>query len=201
MYSTMTRSSFSTTAFAQLVHRLRHTNARYDQITSQFRCRIRPTHHAKRRAYWAGLRIDISKARACPGTLVSRRPLPIVDTAYYTPLVVAPLPFMSNYNHMNAFEGSALGLQLTNLPEVVVPSPPRSLSARAGQRRRLTIRVPPLHYQYSASEMNAPGAPLLRPRQLPEDDSEIEDISLGHPSSSCGYRSFGWSGLATYRVS
>ncbi|KIJ21253.1 hypothetical protein PAXINDRAFT_94905 [Paxillus involutus ATCC 200175] len=32
--------------------------------------------------------------------------------------------------------------------------------------------------------MNAPGAPLLRPRQLPEDDSEIEDISLGQPSSS-----------------
>ncbi|KIJ21252.1 hypothetical protein PAXINDRAFT_104267 [Paxillus involutus ATCC 200175] len=117
MYSTMTRSSFSTTAFAQLVHRLRHTNARYDQITSQFRCRIRPTHHAKRRAYWAGLRIDISKARACPGTLVSRRPLPIVDTAYYTPLVFAPLPFTSNHNHINALEGSALGLQLMNLPE------------------------------------------------------------------------------------
>ncbi|KIJ58726.1 hypothetical protein HYDPIDRAFT_57030, partial [Hydnomerulius pinastri MD-312] len=67
----MVRSSFSTPRFAQLIHRLRYTNARYDQIAREFRCRLRPTYHAKRRAYWAGLRVDISKALDCPGTLVS----------------------------------------------------------------------------------------------------------------------------------
>ncbi|KAF9235853.1 hypothetical protein BU15DRAFT_24602, partial [Melanogaster broomeanus] len=67
----MARSAFSTAAFAQLVRRLRYTNARYDQIARQFRCRLRPTYHAKRRAYWAGLRVDTRKAHACPGSLVS----------------------------------------------------------------------------------------------------------------------------------
>ncbi|KAF9221292.1 hypothetical protein BS17DRAFT_819885 [Gyrodon lividus] len=169
----MARSSFSTTAFAQLVNRLRHTNTRYDQIVRQFRSRLRPTYHAKRRAYWAGLRIDVSKARACPGTLVSRRPLPIIDTASHSSFAAAPLAFTSNHNYMSTLEGNTLGLQLTNLPE----------------RQRLTIRVPPLSYEYGYGyatpvEVNAPGAPLLRPRQLPEDDSEMEDISLAQSSSS-----------------
>ncbi|KAH0838781.1 hypothetical protein J3R83DRAFT_7157 [Lanmaoa asiatica] len=63
--TTISYTSASIPLFTQLVHRLRYTNERYDQIAHQCRRTQRPTHHAKRRAYWAGLRIDTSKALRC----------------------------------------------------------------------------------------------------------------------------------------
>lgn len=61
MYTT-THPSYS--PFTQLVRRLRHTNARYNQIAHQCRHTFRPTHHAKRRACRVGLRIDTSKTQS-----------------------------------------------------------------------------------------------------------------------------------------
>ncbi|KAH7884096.1 hypothetical protein F5I97DRAFT_1930305 [Phlebopus sp. FC_14] len=166
----MVRNSFSTAALAQLIHRLRFANARYGQLALQCRYGLRPTYHAKRRAYWAGLRIDTNKARNCPGKYVSRQPLPIIDTT----------PSSAAGDCLSVSGGNTLGLELTNLPEVTVPS-------RTRPNTRLTIRIPPLNFNYGCDypslDPSIPGAPLLRPMQLPEDDTEMEDISLENPSS------------------
>ncbi|KAN0101133.1 hypothetical protein V8E55_001117 [Tylopilus felleus] len=62
--TTLSSPSFSIPLFTQLIHRLRHTNSRYDHIAYQCRRTQRPTHHAQRRARCVGLRIDTTKAHA-----------------------------------------------------------------------------------------------------------------------------------------
>lgn len=191
--SDMARSAFSTAAFAQLVRRFRHTNARYDQIALHFRCRIRPTHHAKRRAYRAGLRIDTSKARACPTKYVSIHPPPVLDRSAGT------LDSMDAPDKAYATTESAIGVDthqgdaymrgmgLNNLPEVVV----RKQRRRDG-RQRVMLRLPQfklqLNVDYTLNDQ-VPGAPRLLPRQLPEDECGVEEMILGSgsSSSSCTY--------------
>ena len=214
--TTMARSSFSTAAFAQLVRRLRHTNARYNQIAHQFRCRIRPTHHAKRRAYRAGLRIDTSKARACPEKYVSVVPPPVLDRSAVTPNWVDPQAEVYATTEPGIGGGGdayMLGMPLRNLPEVVG----RKRRRREG-RRRVMLRLPPLKLQLNVDyacgtpfQGPVPGAPRLKPRQLPEDESGVEEMVLGSASSSSsctchlvvsiGWRlivlnSHGWAGFA-----
>jgi hypothetical protein len=191
----MARSAFSTAAFAQLVRRLRHSNARYNQIAHQFRCRIRPTHHARRRAYRAGLRIDTSKARACPEKYVSSHPPAVLDRSAVSPSWVDAHPGVyataetgiGSEGH-EASQGDAYmrGLALRNLPEVVVRK-----NRRRDGRQRVMLRLPPLTLQlnvgYSCGapfQGPVPGAPRLSPRQLPEDESGVEEMMLGSASSS-----------------
>jgi len=200
----MARSSFSSAAFAQLVRRLRHSNARYNQIALQFRCRIRPTHHAKRRAYRAGLRIDTSKARACPDKYVSVHPPPVLDRSAVSPSWVDTPPKVyaaaetgiGGEEHRTS-QGDAYmrGLALKNLPEVVV----RKHRRRDG-RQRVTLRLPPLKLQLNVDYSHSvpyqgpvPGAPRLLPRQLPEEESGMEAMMLesAWSSSSCTCVSFG----------
>ncbi|KAH0838780.1 hypothetical protein J3R83DRAFT_7156 [Lanmaoa asiatica] len=191
----MARSSFSTAAFAQLIRRLRHTNARYNKIARQFRCRIRPTHHAKRRAYRAGLSIDTSKARACPQKYVSTQPAPVLDRSAGGPSWVdtparvhaTAEPWIGSGSEGHGFsQGDAYmrGLALRNLPEVVV----RKQRRRDG-RQRVVLRLPPLKLQLNytcgaSSQGPVPGAPRLLPRQLPEDECGMEEMILGSVSSS-----------------
>ena len=206
----MARSAFSTAAFAQLFRRLRHSNARYNQIAHQFRCRIRPTHHAKRRAYRAGLRIDTSKARACPEKYVSTQPPVVLDRSAVSPSWADAQPRVyataetgiGNEGHA-ASQGDAYmrGLALRNLPEVVV----RKQRRRDG-RQRVMLRLPPLKLQlnvdYSCGapfQGPVPGAPRLMPRQLPEDESGVEEMVLGS-ASSCKCDPVRWGCLETDMV-
>ena len=196
--SDMARSPFSTAAFAQLVRRLRHTNARYNQIALQFRRSLRCTNHAKRRAYCAGLRIDTTKARACPNKYISVRPPPVLDrsegglgwpdaspNAYATaenPIVDARDAFPD--------QGDAyMRPAPLRKPKVIVRKRPRN-----GQPR-VVLRLPPLKLQVNVDypsgapfEGPAPGAPKLSPCQLPEDDCDTEDVLYESGShSSCMY--------------
>ncbi|KAG2156976.1 hypothetical protein DEU56DRAFT_703801, partial [Suillus clintonianus] len=66
-------TALSDAALSDLACRLRYANARYGQIACQLRCRITitRTNHAQRHAFWAGLRVDIAKAKGCPTTAIS----------------------------------------------------------------------------------------------------------------------------------
>lgn len=204
----MARSPFSTAAFAQLVRRLRHTNARYNQIALQFRRRIRPTHHATRRAYRAGLRIDTSKARACPEKYVSRHPPPVLDRSAGSPgwvdtlaavYATAETGIVNEGHCMGRGDAYMRGSPLRNLPEVVV----RKQRRRDG-RQRVTLRLPPLKLQlnvdYPSSvgvsqfQGSVPGAPRLLPRQLPEDECGVDELMLGSGpcSSLCTFSLVWW---------
>ncbi|KAG6373207.1 hypothetical protein JVT61DRAFT_6830 [Boletus reticuloceps] len=186
----MARSSFSTAAFAQLVRRLRHTNARYNQIARQFRCRLRPTHHAKRRAFRAGLRIDTLKARACPEKYISHRTPAVLDLSAITPSWVDPQTelYAPSARQEDAY---MRGPALRNLPRVVVRK-----NRRRDGRHRVVLRLPPLKLQlnvgYSCGQPPlfqepVPGAPRLLPRQLPEDESGVEEMMLGSAASSTSF--------------
>ncbi|KAI6142097.1 hypothetical protein BKA82DRAFT_4193827 [Pisolithus tinctorius] len=135
--------------FSQLVQTLRLANSRIALTALLHRTTLRPTHHAKRTA--SHLRIDISKARRCPISLVSRRPLPLLDPS--PPLV----PVADN-------------MQALDVDTMVS-------SALKG-----------LHYSYPDllvySDIPIPGAPLLRPCQLPEVDAS--ELSFDSPKSSSG---------------
>ncbi|KAG8220703.1 hypothetical protein J3R82DRAFT_2998 [Butyriboletus roseoflavus] len=186
----MARSSFSTAAFAQLAHRLRHTNARYNQIAHQFHCHIRPTHHAKRRACRAGLCIDTSKARACPQKTVSIHQPPVLDRSAGPGWVNTPATVYATAEPETGSEGHAYmrDLALRNLPEVIVREP-----RTHDGRKRVMLRLPPLKLQLngnypsgaSVSQFQGPvpGAPRLLPRQLPHVECGMDESMPGSMSS------------------
>jgi len=168
------RHALSDAALSDLTYRLRYANARYTRVASELRCRVAftRTHHAKHRAFWSGLCIDVEKAKGCPMTAISVRPLPVLDT---TPSLS---PLMLSF-HESEYDNE-LGLEV---PHIVVSSP----HTYAHPRERLIIRIPPLaslynnispHEQY---DIPAPGAPLIRTMDLPE-ECEMEDM--------CSSRSF-----------
>ncbi|OAX37005.1 hypothetical protein K503DRAFT_801568 [Rhizopogon vinicolor AM-OR11-026] len=169
------RHALSDAALSDLAYKLRYANARYTRVAFELRCRMTftRTHHAKRRAFWSGLRVDVEKAKGCPMTAIAVKPLPVLDT---TPSP-SPLSF-----HVSAVEPhNQLGLEI---PHIVVSSP----DMYAHPRERLIIRIPPLaslyddmsrHEQY---DIPAPGAPLIRTKDLPE-DCEMEDDCSTRSSS------------------
>lgn len=185
----MGRSPFSTAAFAQLVRRLQHTNARYNHIAHQLRSRIRPTHHAKLRAYGAGLRIDTTKARASPDNHVLIIPTPVVDTSATTPSWLDP--------QANAYPTTEpAGRGPTQGDAYMRGAAPRTLpklvrkSRRRKGRQRVMLRLPPLKLSLDVNHPSGaprfqgpvPGAPRLLPKQLPEDESGVEEMMLGSAS-------------------
>lgn len=172
------RHALSDGALSDLAYKLRYANARYTRVAFELRFRITctRTHHAKRRAFWSGLRIDVEKAKGCPMTAISVKPLPVLDT---TP---SPSPIMLSFRRSAVEPYNQLGLEI---PHTVVSSS----DVHAHHRERLVIRISPLaslyddvsrHEQY---DMPAPGAPRIRTRDLPE-DCEMEDICS---SRSCGF--------------
>lgn len=170
-------SALSDAALSDLACRLRYANARYGQIACQLRCRITitRTYHAQRHAFWSGLRVDIAKAKNCPSTAISVRPLPILDT---TP---SPLPLMLSPIALAAKAHNELG---SEIPDIVV-SPP---DAYIQPSKRLVIRIPPrasLHddmYCHEQYDMSPPGAPLLRTKELPQCD--MDEMCSSRSSSS-----------------
>ncbi|ESK95579.1 hypothetical protein Moror_12653 [Moniliophthora roreri MCA 2997] len=58
---------------------LRRSNEHYRQVAESLRRSMRPTSHARKRAYNLGLSVDIHKAVNCPQQQVSVVPLPIID--------------------------------------------------------------------------------------------------------------------------
>ncbi|KAI5992893.1 hypothetical protein EDD15DRAFT_2196761 [Pisolithus albus] len=73
----------SSHCFSQLAQTLRHANRRYTLVALFHRSTLHLTHHAKRTA--SHLRIDTRKALGCPIHLVSRQPLPLLESL--SPLV------------------------------------------------------------------------------------------------------------------
>lgn len=169
-------SALSDAALSELTYKLRYANARYGQIAFELRCRIKftRTHHAQRRAFRSGLRVDIAKAKGCPMTAISVRPLPVLDTTRSpSPIMLSPcLPESHN----------ELGLEI---PDIIVSSP----DVYAQPRERLVIRIPPLAslhndvYHHEQYDMPAPGAPRIHTKELPE-ECEMEDICSSRSSSS-----------------
>ncbi|KAG0703480.1 hypothetical protein DFH29DRAFT_440994 [Suillus ampliporus] len=169
-------SALSDAALSELTYKLRYANARYGQIAFELRCRIKftRTHHAQRRAFRSGLRVDIAKAKGCPMTAISVRPLPVLDTTRSpSPIMLSPcLPESHN----------ELGLEI---PDIIVSSP----DVYAQPRERLVIRIPPLAslhndvYYHEQYDMPAPGAPRIHTKELPE-ECEMEDICSSRSSSS-----------------
>ena len=148
-------SSFSIPLFTQLVHRLRHTNARYNLIAYQCRRAYRPTNHAKRRASRAGLRIDTSKTCSLSPTSVF-----ISDTSI---------------GHLTERKGADRDREVAEgggLPEAVVPKCLSPLD--------LEIRFADGDWLFRGG---VPGAPRLRPRALPDADEyrteRVPELSLG----------------------
>ncbi|KAG2134578.1 uncharacterized protein EDB93DRAFT_1254468 [Suillus bovinus] len=170
-------TALSDAALSDLASKLRYANARYGQIAFQLRCRITitRTYHAQRRAFWSGLRVDIAKAKDCPSTAISIKPLPVLDT---TP---SPLPLMLSPLALAAEARNELGLEI---PDIIV-SPP---DAYAQPRKRLIIRIPPLvslydhMYRHEHCDTSAPGAPLIRTKELP--DCEMDEVFSSSSSSS-----------------
>ncbi|KAG2342683.1 hypothetical protein BDR05DRAFT_339983 [Suillus weaverae] len=176
-YMMSSRTALSDAALSDLVCKLRYANARYGQIACQLRCRITitRTYHAQRRAFWSGLRVDIAKAKDCPTTAISAMPLPVLDT---TP---SPSPLMLSPFALAAEAHNELGLEI---PDIVVSLP----DAYVHPRKRLVIRIPPLAslhndmYRHEQYDMSAPGAPLIRTKELPE--CEMDENFSSRSSSS-----------------
>ena len=178
----------SATVLTQLIHKLRNTNARYTHIALIYRSTLRRTYHAKRRAYWRGLHIDTLKAQNCPNKQVSLQPLPIIDSDPAIPELELEkpaflVPSMSPSTTSISTSAHILGLELVNLPEIVVSSP--SITPSQHQNQRLTICIPPLRLNYAYPDLMhmhtgggsvpsvVPGAPRLKPRQLPDEDDFV----------------------------
>ena len=189
----MARARFSNTAFARLSARLKCTGARYDQIAIQFRGRIRFTHHAKRRAYHAGLCIDIKKAHACPQRAISLASAPVLIKSAGIPgsagtPVGAPAATEAEIVPAGQEDACMRDLSLPplrNLPEVVVRKRQRD------GRPCVVLRLPPLnlalnmeHPPDAPFDGRVPGAPRLMPKELPEDESGMEEMML-ESASSC----------------
>ncbi|KAL4069033.1 hypothetical protein J3A83DRAFT_4535118 [Scleroderma citrinum] len=190
----------SPTMLSQLIHTLRIANARYTHIALIHRSTLRRTYHAKRRAYCAGLHIDTLKARDCPNKYVSRQPLPVIDSnpvielELERPASLVPSMCSSTISTL----APALGLELANIPDIIVSSPISNYNntSLVDQTQRLTIRMPPLHLNYSYPDimhMGAdgsvpPGAPRLKPMQLPDEDDAVlldgHGFDQQHPLSS-----------------
>ncbi|KAH7920496.1 hypothetical protein BV22DRAFT_799970 [Leucogyrophana mollusca] len=200
----MSTSALSSIALAQIIFKLRYANARYLQIAQQLRCRLHLTHHAKRRAYWVGLRVDITKAQNCPGTAISVKPLPIVDTTRSPATAEWPtlISLRSSAKGRHLSQASQLvhnqlGLQVPAAPRIVISSPGSCLNEIQSRpsafvpstitpngHPRLIIRIPPLPRMAPLCDTDLPtapipGAPLLRSKELPVDsDFEMVDVPL-----------------------
>ncbi|KAI6107361.1 hypothetical protein EDD16DRAFT_111101 [Pisolithus croceorrhizus] len=128
---------------SQLVQTLCHANRRYTHVALLHRSTLHLTHHAKRTA--SHLRIDTRKARRCPIRFVARQPLPLLELSPLVPVRTSPV----------AMQGSTQAMD-------------------AGVDAMLSAALRGLHYSYPDllmySDVPTPGAPLLRPRQLPEVD-------------------------------
>jgi hypothetical protein len=173
------RHALSDAAISDLTYKLRYANARYTRVASELRRRVAftRTHHAKRRAFWSGLCVDVEKAKGCPMTAISVRPLPVLDT---TP---SPSPLMLFFHESAVGHDNELGLEV---PRIVALSP----DTYVHPRERLIIRIPPLaslydnissHEQY---DIPTPGAPLIRTMDLPE-ECEMEDMCSSRSCGSC----------------
>jgi len=157
-----------------MVCKLRNANERYTRIAENIRASMKSRQYSsyRIRAAWLGLHVDIGAAIALSDTQVSRIPLPILDTT-------TPTPAKSRIaTHIPPFHPRP-----TQLPYITAtaPTPLGSTSASRVDKIYSPVRIPargPL-VQLDGIDWSAPGAPLLRPRDLPEmsPDSYCENSS------------------------
>ncbi|KAI6046845.1 hypothetical protein EDC04DRAFT_2597644 [Pisolithus marmoratus] len=147
----------SSHCFSQLVQTLHHANARLARVALLHRSTLHLTHHAKRTA--SHLRIDTCKARTCPIHFVSRQALPLLESSPLVPVRTTTLVVKESTQAMDA-----------------------------GVDAMVSTALGGLHHSYPdllmASDIPTPGAPLLRPRQLP--DVDVSELPFDSPISSSG---------------
>ncbi|KAI6032418.1 hypothetical protein EDC04DRAFT_68577 [Pisolithus marmoratus] len=152
----------SSHCFSQLVQTLRHANTRLARAALLHRSTLHLTHHAKRIA--SHLRIDTCKARRCPIHFVSHQPLPLLESSPLVPVRTTTVAVQESTQAMDA-----------------------------GVDAMVSTVLGGLHYSYPdllmASDIPTPGAPLLRPRQLP--DVDVPEFPFDSQISSSGLSSCG----------
>jgi len=159
---------------ALMLYKLRNANDRYVRIAQQIRAHARRRQCSlyRMRAAWLGLTVDISAAVALSDTQVSKIPLPILDMS--TPSPVEPKVFIRiPPYHMRPAQ----------LPSITTTAPTPMVSTHMSRVDkiyspipiRIPLRGPIVHLQ--GIDWGVPGAPLLRPRELPEMSPETGSFS------------------------
>lgn len=185
----MSHTSSSIPLFTQLVHRLRQTNARYDQIAYQCRRTQRLTYHAKRRAYRVGLRIDTSKAHAewlDYLSVASTQLLPVLDRSTGSPVgVITETETEGDHSDLESIAEDAClpnpwpEPEPKRLPHVIVQKPVTRLSP-------LGLGLSLIFDDSDACDLPVPGAPRWRSKPLPEDTEAMTHRSVSF-KTSCTY--------------
>jgi len=148
-----------------MLHKLRNANERYGRIAEQIRTRTksRQCRPYRIRAAWLGLHVDISAAIALSNTQVSKIPLPILDTT--TPSPVEPKVFIRiPPSHIRP----------TQLPSITATAPTPMASTDVNRVNKIYSPIPPIRIpargplvHLEGMDWVVPGAPLLKPRELP----------------------------------
>jgi hypothetical protein len=173
-YSSPTRFTLSNEHIALMLHKLRDANERYAHIAAQVYARMRTRRQYRPyrvRAAWLGLRVDIDAALALSDTQVSNIPLPILDM---TPTPVEPKIFIRiPPSHM----------RYARLPSITTTAPTPMVKTDMSRVAKIYSPIPipargPL-VQLDGINWGVPGAPLLRPRELPVimPDAYVPDLS------------------------
>jgi len=166
-YTAPAKFSLSHEHVTLMLYKLRNANDRYTRIAAQIRARTTSRYQCRSyriRAAWLGLRVDVNAALALAGSQISKNPLPILDTTTPTPaeskvfLCIPPshvrttqLPFITATAPTPVF-----ATDVSRVEKIYSPIPP--------------IRIPPRgpHVQLDGIDWGVPGAPLMKPRELPD---------------------------------
>ncbi|KAI9454721.1 hypothetical protein HD554DRAFT_2178829 [Boletus coccyginus] len=189
MPSTVISHPSSIPLFTQLIHRLRQTNARYDQIAYQCRHTQRLTYHAKRRAYRVGLRIDTSKAHAewlDYLSAASTQLLPVLDRSIGSPVGVVTETDSETEGDNSDLQSIAEDACLPNpWPE---PEPKRlpHVIAPVTRLSPLGLGLSSIFDDSDPCDLPVPGAPRWRSKPLPEDTEAMTHGSVSF-KTSCTY--------------
>lgn len=167
-HSTQAKFSLSKEHIASIIYKLRNANERYTHIAEKIRATMKTQQFRsyRIRAAWLGLHVDISAAIALSDTHVSKIPLPILDTT--TPTPVEPKIFIRIPPSILTTAPTPMGsTDVGRVDKIYSPIP----------SIRIPVRGPLVHLE--GIDWGVPGAPLLRPRELPE----ISPAAYcGHPS-------------------
>jgi hypothetical protein len=165
-HSTPARFTSSQERIALMVCKLRNANERYTRIAENIRASMKSRQYSsyRIRAAWLGLHVDIGAAIALSDTQVSKIPLPILDTTTPTP-VKSRIVTHIQPSHPRP----------TQLPSITATAPTPLGSTSASRVDKIYSPIPPIRIpargplvQLDGIDWSVPGAPLLRPRELPE---------------------------------
>lgn len=176
---------------AFMLYKLRNASDRYARIAQHIRAHTtrRQCSLYRIRATLLGLKVDISAAVALPDTQVSKIPLPIIDISTPSPV-----------EHKVFIRIPSYRMQPAQLPSITTTAPTPIVSTHVSRVDKIyspiPIRIPargPL-VRLQGIDCGVPGAPLLRPRALPEmspETANFSPMSLDSGASCLNIKSIG----------